>query len=185
MAEIWECTVCAVLAIWLAASAAAQHKKARNVLLSWWDKSWASPLLPVFTFFAPRPASRDYYLLVRTWSDGDLGPWREIQVDSPWRWFHCVWNPAKRQGKAFSDIINNLLTAPPKSDVQCVLHNSYLQLLSLVSSIDSQVDSTHLQFMVVGVGGYNSDVPSTVTLLSNLHVRSTKKVTCGDGRARP
>ncbi|MGI5451315.1 hypothetical protein ACQEVM_37260 [Streptomyces sp. CA-243310] len=68
------------------------------------------------------------------------------------------------KAKPSPTLSTNLLTAPPKSDVQCVLHNSYLQLLSLVSSIDSQVDSTHLQFMVVGVGGYNSDVPSTVTL---------------------
>ncbi|MFF9070152.1 hypothetical protein ACF09E_32890 [Streptomyces sp. NPDC014891] len=184
MSQVWELGVCICLALWWVASAVAQHKRVRTFLLSWWDNCWISPLLPVFTFFAPRPASRDFYLLIRSWNDGEAGPWREIEVGSSWRWFHCLWNPGKRQGKALSDIVNNLLTEPPKSDVQLVLHNSYLQLLCLASSFHRGEASTHVQFMVLAAGGHNSDEAPAVTLLSNLHRPAAKKVTRDDNRVR-
>ncbi|MEK9523355.1 hypothetical protein ACIOMM_20120 [Streptomyces sp. NPDC087908] len=184
MVTFWELAVCVVLAVWWTASAVAQHKRSRILLLSWWDNCWISPLLPVFTFFAPRPASRDLYLLIRSWNDGEAGPWREVEVGSSWRWFHCVWNPGKRQGKALSDIVNNLLADPPKSDVQFVLHNSYLQLLCLASSFHEGASSTHLQFLVIGAGGYNSGAAPAVTLLSNLHRTNAKRETRDDNRVR-
>src|SRR5258706_8611478 len=90
----------------------------------------AFSLIPVWTFFAPRPGVTDYNLLFRDCArDGRCGPWYEIQPEPP-RWFKGLWNPGKRLRKGTTDMGNMLMRqAVPKLAKRIYLQVPYLTLL--------------------------------------------------------
>lgn len=63
-------------------------------------------LIPVWTFFAPRPAWTDYHLLYRDLLDtGEVTAWSEVVTVPKRRSLHAVWNPDKHTRKAVIDLI--------------------------------------------------------------------------------
>jgi hypothetical protein len=165
--------LCAVLGAWLLCSAIAQYRPLRRQLLRGWDLSPFGPLLPVYTFFAPRPATRDLRLLLRYWAQDTPGPWQELLLAERWRWFHVVWNPTKRQGKALSDLIRELARLQHGSPEAHILSNCYLQLLTLVDAQTPPPDATHVQFAVVETTGFNHPGGAQLYFASERHRLST------------
>jgi hypothetical protein len=95
-------------------------------------------LIPVWTFFAPRPGQTDYHLLFRTrTADRACGEWIEIPLAEdrkPWSW---LWNPEKRAKKVLSDIVASALESGMHrctDDTKYLLTMPYLLMLRVVCS---------------------------------------------------
>lgn len=111
-------------------------------------------VVPKWHFFAPKPGTRDVFLLHRnTHSDGAVGVWRTISgmdaFRSPWSF---AWNPDKRMRKTLYDAIVTLSSTPrEKSTEQLLLQLStpYLLLLNHVASLARTSDATGVQFAIM------------------------------------
>ena len=107
--------VAAVFVLWfflsvLGQAQATQRHRSRFQWVRRWD--WFN-LIPTWTFFAPRPAWTDYYLLYRDkLTDGRLTPWTEVILIQDRRWWHFLWNPAKHERKALVDMVRMLARHP-------------------------------------------------------------------------
>src|SRR5438105_3016208 len=94
-------------------------------------------LLPRWSFFAPRPLTSDYHFLYRdSLADGTHTDWTEEQF-SPQRmpWLSCLWNPEKRQAKAFCDLVSDLMQHQRIHHDEAVIQLAvpYLTLLNYVT----------------------------------------------------
>lgn len=91
-------------------------------------------LLPEWRFFAPKPGRGDHFLLYRDSPDGvTWGPWSEIPLVAPRRWYHFIWNPERRAKKALLDFIAALsarVAASGSNGIEITL--AYLALLKYV-----------------------------------------------------
>jgi hypothetical protein len=102
----------------------------------WWEsiaRRDALGLLPRWTFFAPRPGRHDLHILIRNWSAGTPGPWRELERPSPHPWLRAVWNPGRFARKAVTDKGNAVVRAVARrvgdSPSVIQLHPAYLEIL--------------------------------------------------------
>lgn len=109
-------------------------------------------LLPIWTFFAPRPGTTDTRLLWReAFGGGHVGPWHELSPPqwSPWR---AVWNPDRRTQKAITDA-GGLLAQDRGVSETTILTIPYLMLLSYVASQRGSPHAVARQFIVVQTAG--------------------------------
>jgi hypothetical protein len=96
------------LGAWLVATLISQHPHRGFDRLREHDP--VGLLLPNWRFFAPEPAQHDFHLLHRVLTaDGEQSDWVETAELIPRAWIHAVWFPDRRQGKAISDITNELI----------------------------------------------------------------------------
>lgn len=169
LTELTTVVVCGLLGFWWLCSALAQLRPLRRRLLRWWDHSPLGPLLPSYTFFAPRPATYDLRLLMRHWSGEAPTDWREVVLAERWRWYHALWNPSKRQSKALSDLMRELsqLASAPRT-VQ-LLSGYYLHLLTLVDGFAAPPETTHVQFAVVRTSAINQGQIPVPVVVSERH----------------
>lgn len=125
----------ALFAVWLLASIPSQFR------WQWWEsiaRRDGLALLPRWTFFAPRPGRHDLHVLIRDWSGGAPGPWRELERRPPGPWLRAVWNPDRFVRKSVTDTGAALVraatrsAADPPSTIQ--LQSSYLDILGWVSA---------------------------------------------------
>lgn len=137
-----------VFTVWLLASVANQFR------WTWWEpiaRRDPLALLPRWTFFAPRPGRHDLHILIRDWSGGTPGPWRELERRPARPWLRAVWNPDRFARKAVIDTGNALVraaahgNADPPSYVQ--VQSPYLDILGWVSTAplatSDAVDGAH------------------------------------------
>jgi hypothetical protein len=93
-------------------------------------------LLPIWTFFAPNPATGDFYLVYRDeLSVGGSTIWRELSAPRSARTVAAIWNPDRRYNKALFDVASALADEANKSNgARIQLSLPYLSLLTLVCS---------------------------------------------------
>jgi hypothetical protein len=147
-------------------------------------------LIPLWTFFAPRPAWTDFHLLYRDrLADGTLTPWTEVMAIEARRWWHFAWNPRKHERKAVIDVVRMLsrrlfstdraswsaAIVPLTDDKPWVeippgVHTSlpYLAILHMVSNLPRLGASDATQFLIMIADAARSGEP-TVMMVSALH----------------
>lgn len=102
-------------------------------------------LLPIWTFFAPRPGMSDTHVLYRDrTADGTMTDWSEIDLVEERKALHWLWNPRKRLDKVAVDALSDVKTvknrgeeAEVDDDVlqqQVKLSKGYLVLLNIAVS---------------------------------------------------
>jgi len=128
-------------------------------------------LIPKWTFFAPRPARRNLFLLYRDrYPDGAMGNWTMLYAMDRYRsQWSFIWNPAKRLRKTLFDQIVMLLSEDYSTEdnkAKIKLSISYLLILNHISSIPRRTDAVATQFLVME--NY-SDRPSYDVFTSELH----------------
>jgi len=130
----------------------------------------AFSLIPVWTFFAPRPGVTDFNLLWRDRArDGRCGPWHEIQPGGP-RWWKGLWNPGKRVRKGATDMCNTLLRqAARKPGRRLYLQVPYLTLLHHACEQPRSELCCLRQFAVGRTFGIDSGEEPQVVFVSALH----------------
>jgi hypothetical protein len=110
-------------------------------------------LVPLWSFFAPRPVSRDFALLYRDrYETGELSPYFEVMREgTPWKIRKALWHPESRSRKALSDAATYLLRLAQESGNRdaLVLSVPYLLLLNRVSAITKPLGARERQFILV------------------------------------
>ncbi len=118
-------------------------------------------VLPIWTFFAPRPGMSDTHVLYRDKTlDGDVGPWGEVDLGEERKRTHWLWNPRKRLDKMAVDALSEVKTiknAGVEADTdeetiqhQVKLSKGYLVLMNIVfSRAKATRASVRRQFAVV------------------------------------
>lgn len=124
-------------------------------------------IVPRFTFFAPRPGTRDLHLLFRDVFEDGYGPWTELPVLGEWRLSHALWHPRKRQKKALFDCVHGLsrlageraksAVVGKKSALSLLRHFRltipYLTLLNVVTSLPRARPAVATQFLILESAG--------------------------------
>ena len=84
------------LAMWLVLTVANQFEYARAKLGPILAHDVLG-LIPVWTFFAPRPGTSDYRIFFRGKNArGESVPWAELELSEARKPWHFLWNPHKR-----------------------------------------------------------------------------------------
>ncbi|MEU3874449.1 MULTISPECIES: hypothetical protein [Streptomyces] len=160
----------AALAAWLLLSAAAQLGPLLPRLKQWHQRYDPLGFVPRYHFFAPRPGTYDYHLLVRTGPDGtpSFGPWRELAPPRRRRWWHVLWNPDRRQRKQLFDLTMRLCRADARcEDPATPLSIPYLLLLGHAGGAVG--DDGQVQFMIARSAGYRRGEPPQAVFVSRPH----------------
>ena len=165
----------AFFSLWFLASILWQFDKTRK-LSGLLRKANVLNILPIWTFFAPKPGVKDTHLLYRDKCvDGSLSDWVEIPVFERRRFYHFIWNPNKRINKLIVDSISQVKTLKrlgmedkDKNDeevLQMVIKTSkgYLILLNTVVQYPKiRANSKSRQFIIADtdyLGGTRSLTP--------------------------
>jgi len=153
--------------LWLVLTIFFQFPKFRD-FISKWDPFY---LIPQWNFFAPNPLDMDLHILYKDeLKDGSLTDWTEIPIIKKRNSFAFIWNPVKRQQKAFFDVTVELVTYG-KANGSKTLHNTipYLLFLNYVSNVKRRYDPITTQFMIMLLPpGTHKRVPQ-VLYVSPLH----------------
>jgi hypothetical protein len=114
-------------------------------------------LLPRWTFFAPRPASKDGHLIARyELVDGTMSLWENVEMDAPRGRFDPIWNPGKRARKVISDCINGLKLVHQRHGPgpHLKFYIPYLTFLNLVDNLArGREDVRKVQFAIIETSG--------------------------------
>lgn len=156
------------LAVWLALSAVCQVP---SRLEQWIRRRDYAGLIPHWSFFAPQPGTWNYHLVFRDrLADGSISRWTEVDVIDPRRPWHAVWNPRRRQKKAFHDLVTQLMRLSSTTlPGDLALTVPYLVLLTWVCSLPRALATTGRQFALVFGYGATSDEPPEPAFVSALH----------------
>jgi len=156
---------------WLAASTVEQLRLPGVQRYRRWD---VLGLVPVWTFFAPNPATGDFHVVYRDelgsgectlWADAGDGP-------SPRGLRASVWNPDRRATKALFDIASGLALAANETvnpdAVQLTL--PYLALLSFVAGhVGHAPGAVATQFMLLTDHGMDKPCDPVPVFVSHWH----------------
>lgn len=102
-------------------------------------------ILPIWTFFAPRPGMSDTHILYRDKIPGEAPTeWREVTLVEERRPIHWLWNPIKRLDKVAVDALSDIKMTKNKGDEAGIdeetlqqhvkLSKGYLILMNIVFS---------------------------------------------------
>lgn len=99
-------------------------------------------VLPIWTFFAPRPGMSDMHVLYRDKTATGTSPWREVELGEERTVLHWLWNPRKRLDKLAVDAVSEVKSIKIRADEvglddltiqqQVKLSKGYLILLNMV-----------------------------------------------------
>jgi hypothetical protein len=119
-----------LLGLWLAVSLLGNLSSFER--LRRWD---FFSLIPQWKFFSPNPATRDFVFLYRLQlTNESLTNWIEVPLDSSRAWWNFIWNPGKRQRKAFFDLASELSVVIKDGEMEVAqLSIPYLALLNFIS----------------------------------------------------
>jgi hypothetical protein len=126
-------------------------------------------LVPIWTFFAPNPATGDVYLVYR---DDACRRWTEIIVRQPRSWRAGLWNPDRRAAKALFDIYTELSQTSRVARSRDALQLSvpYLTLLAFVSGEAArQPGASATQFMLLSDHGVDKGGDPVPMFVSQWH----------------
>jgi hypothetical protein len=143
-------------------------------LVAWAKRYDACALVPLWTFFAPNPGTRDHDVFYRDQLlDGTLTPWRALGEEPP-GWWRVVWNPRKRFRKGLMDM-SRALTRQLIANVRVggdprhiLVTMSYLGLASRIAAVERGPLSARTQFLLASSAGYDPASPPLVFYVSPL-----------------
>jgi hypothetical protein len=130
-------------------------------------------LIPQWTFFAPRPATHDYWFLYRDQlPGGSMTRWHEIPCKHSHPLIAPVWNPPRRHNKALFDISSQLGLlardmAPNLAPLKITV--PYLTLLNYISSLPRNYYAVATQFLIMTSGDRAAGTRPSPLLVSALH----------------
>jgi hypothetical protein len=161
-----------VFASWMILTIICQFKE--NKLSQWIKELDALSLIPLWTFFAPNPGTKDYHLLYREKDNkGTRSDWFEVEMNTRRRFWSFLWNPTKRKNKILSDVIQGLISTMPQAKTNpnsIMVTLSYLLVLNFVGSLDNNSsDSISRQFMLAESEGFVENGYPALILLSPEH----------------
>ena len=114
-------------------------------------------LLPSWSFFAPRPVTRDSHLVVReVLDDGTITAWRPMSCFPARRWVDAIWNPSKHSQKIIRDALRTIKLTRGRSSSADVVACSlpYLLVLHYCSTQSlSRSNAVARQFAIVETSG--------------------------------
>jgi hypothetical protein len=156
---------------WLGASAVEQLRFPGVQRYRRWD---VLGLIPVWTFFAPNPATGDFYVVYRDeLNSGALTAWVETATPrARQRLLASIWNPDRRATKALFDIGSALsVVARDFADPEAVqLTLPYLALLTFVCSQAHHTrEAVATQFMLLTDHGLDKPSAPVPVFLSRWH----------------
>jgi len=172
MEDAWTIAVGAFLVLWFVASILHQAPP------RWWmrvKKFERFPLVPRWTFFAPRPGRHDQHLVYRDIVDGVPGHWVEVQAGDfrpARRW---LFNPTRFRQKALFDLVNRLKAARREFtqyglDAKSLqLSAGYTALLAWVVAQPAPVQPCLRQFAIATTAGHGSERTLQILYLSHSH----------------
>jgi len=168
MTAVYGFALLVVLSVWFGLSVAFQFRPKKLTALKTHDHF---SLVPLWTFFAPRPGTSDTHLLFRDRVlDIGITPWREVLAmkRSPLRGF---WNPQKRVGKTLHDLEYHLLQLQGAKlrREEILLSMAYLVLINYIAGLPRANFSTSTQFAVVRSWGYRGGDEPDIMFLSEFH----------------
>lgn len=133
----------------------------------------AFSLIPLWTFFAPRPGQTDYHLLYRDrLVDGTTNGWQEIEMTDQRTIFSALWNPEKRSKKVLTDVVQLLVEIAVASDndsAVIVFSTPYVLVLNVVMSATRDENVMQRQFVIAETSGYIKSGDPHVILRSDFH----------------
>jgi hypothetical protein len=168
---IADALVCGVLLTWFFLSVVGQLDSSRTLgrRLRWVRRWDYLNLIPIWTFFAPKPGWTDYYLMYRDrLPGGAVTPWTEVPLLGSRRWWHAIWNPGKHEKKALLDtvkflfrtlgsdkhVMNELRKRPNRKarlrriPSRLAIATPYLVILNVVSGLE-RLDAAQTQFLIM------------------------------------
>jgi hypothetical protein len=176
--------VMAIFAVWGALSVLNQFsptyfrshgwRSRPSQLLLWVKRGDIFSLLPIWTFFAPTPGTRDHDVLYRDeLVDGTLTPWHSV-CDNSMTLTCVLWNPRKRLKKAIVDMSDSLLhslylVTKAKGDPSSIpITLPYLGLATRVSGFERGPLSVRTQFVIAFSEGYRTEGEPVILYISPL-----------------
>jgi hypothetical protein len=130
-------------------------------------------LLPVWTFFAPNPGSKDYRLLIRGYEADDQLPstWKEIPLVRKRTLRDCLFNSEKRFLKGLFDLVQSLVTVRQSHrDLTAVVTSlPYVAILNFVAGLEKPETVRYIQFIIVQTDGFFAECGPEVLLRSRVH----------------
>lgn len=158
----------ALLAAWLLAATICQVQSPLERRIRSFDYAG---LIPYWSFFAPQPGVWDYRLVYRDrLADGSITRWTEIEILDPRRPWHALWNPRRREKKAFHDLVTQLMRESRDTRPEgLILTVPYLMLLNWVSSLPRPSSASGTQFAIVFDYGATSDEAAQPAVVSAMH----------------
>ena len=172
MHDAWTIAVGAFLGLWFAASVLHQAPP------RWWmrvKKFEHFPLVPRWTFFAPRPGRHDQHLVYRDIVDGVAGQWLQVYAGDFRPVRRCLFNPTRFRQKALFDLVNRLRAGRNEFarfglDARSVqLSAGYMALLALVAAQPAPVRPCLRQFAVARTAGHGSGRTLQILYISESH----------------
>jgi hypothetical protein len=155
-----------LFALWLLLSAAVLFPKLSPIIRR---ADWLC-LVPEWKFFAPNPGRHDFHLLYRDqFRDGTLTEWTEVSPTGKRRWWHFLWNPAKRGNKALFDTVSQLFDHVRAGDKTLEVSIPYLTLLNYVSSLPRTTSPVFTQFLLMCSQGNLPDKDPELCYFSARH----------------
>ena len=169
-----EAVYIALFTLWLALTFLWQFERCREKI-ELLRRLNALHILPIWTFFAPKPGMSDTHILYRDKAlpGASVTGWVEVGLAEERRPFHWLWNPRKRLDKLAVDAVSEVKTIKNRGDSdgaddatiqhQVKLSKGYLILLNLVFAHSKlRPQSTSRQFAVVEAshfGGERTIIP--------------------------
>lgn len=130
--------------------------------------------IPMWSFFAPRPATRDYEPLHRfILSDGSTGDWARSVQHGKRTLLSNVWAPGRRLSKSVFDMASDLLPMLNERDAHAVEASpAYMSLTCFFLRLarDSKGEGVvGVQFLIALHGGFDESQTPQVLFTSKAH----------------
>jgi hypothetical protein len=156
------------LGAWLLSTVIVLIPQAREAIRAW-D---LLQLIPEWRFFAPRPGRNDYFLLYRCHdADRKPTPWKEVSLSRDRGFHNVIWNPCRRERKAWLDMVSELLDVykgQPNAGAQASV--PYIAILRAVSREAKASHPGHsVQFLIVSRDGLAGAIEMAPVLMSSVH----------------
>jgi hypothetical protein len=156
-----------VLGVWLAASVQRQFPGTASARL---DAVDLFHIIPIWTFFAPRPGESDFHLLYRDHDAAGLtSDWREIPTTFENHPLRMIWNPRKRVAKGVLDMTQVLMQIRGEPLAVTRLSIAYLALLNFVCSQHAESSARAREFVIAETHGYLPLGPLQLVFRSDVH----------------
>jgi hypothetical protein len=148
MANILRSGILLFFGLWFLLTLITQIKGRVRYRLKGWD---VLGLIPIWSFFAPRPSNSDMHLLFRDLGpSGVWGPWNPVETIPPRRVYHLLWNPRRRPHAALINLWRDFPVPARPADVQKFKHSvAYRAIQNLVMHLPPLPEATARQFCVM------------------------------------
>jgi hypothetical protein len=107
-------------------------------------------LLPVWSFFAPNPATHDNRVFLRAITKAGYSEWKPLKIPVAHHVNRALWNPYRRNRKAISDVVSVLTQRPRELTARArQLDIPYLLLLNHIAHLRHADDTIGIQFALL------------------------------------